>query len=197
MPLGTEQNKVLEHCLQAPMGHQGPQLMVGLPSGTVQMECPSDDGKVSACSSLSSLLGLKDQALLWKSDPPSSLSPGTRPGLTGSIPKGEPQVPRPKFLITTPLPDLNALELSLHLAEALHGPGWDGRGWVPISALGLRIVEGLVYVPSDCLLALWQELLRLQHSQLPTAAMLPVAGGLSLQHKLESPHLCSTLGTVK
>lgn len=107
-------------------------------------------------------------------------------------------MPRPKFLTTTPLPDLNALvEVSLHLAEVLHDPGWDGRGWVPISALGLRMVEGLVYVPSNCLLALQQELWRLQHSHLPAAAMLPVAGGLSLQRKLGSPQLCSTLGPVK
>lgn len=75
MPLGTEQNKVLEHCLQVPMGQQGPQLMGGLPSGTVQRGCPSDDGKVTACSSLRSLLGLQDQALLLKGDPPSSSLP--------------------------------------------------------------------------------------------------------------------------
>lgn len=49
--------------------------MVGLPSGTVWRGCPSDDGKVTPCPSLSSLLGLQDQKLLLKGDPPSSPLP--------------------------------------------------------------------------------------------------------------------------
>lgn len=55
-------------------------------------------------------------------------------------------------------------------------------GWVLISVLGLKTVEQLIHMPSDCLLAV--DLGRLQHSQLPAAAVLPVAGSLSLQHKL-------------
>lgn len=60
-----------EHCCQVPMGHQGPQLTVGSPGGTVRRGCPSDDGKVTPCPSLSSFLRLQDQTLLLKGDPPS------------------------------------------------------------------------------------------------------------------------------
>lgn len=112
-------------------------------------------------------------------------------------------MPRPKFLTTTPLPDLNALaEVILHPAEALHGPGWDGsppqlrsrgwqRGWsmCPATVLGAPGTRGS---PAGAVEA--PEL----GSQLSAAVVLPITGGASPQHESSiSSSPCSARGPVK
>lgn len=70
-------------------------------------------------------------------------------------------------------------------------------GWIPISALGLRMVEEVVHVPSDCRLGLQTpvaETVEAQGlgSQLPTTAMLPFADGVLPRHELDiSSSSCS------
>lgn len=113
---------------------------VGSAGGTVWRGCPTDHGKVTPSPSLSSLWGCRTDATVegW---PPLFSVCGTAARLMASVPSGQPQalpqVPRPKFLPTIPLPDLNTLvEVNLHLTGSPHDRGRDGspsqpwdQGW--------------------------------------------------------------------